>query len=242
MFPHEDPIGKRILQGPEGQWSTVIGVAGDVTNWGPTRESDPEFYVLRKRTVDYNFERQEPPTGWRAGVVIARTAIDPKLAAGSIRAILSSLDPSLPVEMETMRQRVREIDQRPRFYAVLLAVFAAMGVLIAAVGLFGVMSFLVAQRSREIGVRMALGATPLRILRMTLGTAARWTIAGMVLGVAGSLATGRLLRSLLFHVEPRDPIALAAAIAVLCAVALAAAAAPARRAARLDPVHTLREE
>ena len=101
--------------------------------------------------------------------MIACTAVDPKLVASSIRAILGSLGPALPVEMETMRQRLREIDQRPRFYAVLLAVFAAMGMLIAAVGLFGVVSFLVAQRRREIGVRLALGATPARIVRMTLG-------------------------------------------------------------------------
>src|SRR5581483_3181014 len=106
----------------------------------------------------------------------------------------------LPVEIETMDQHIGQIDQRPRFYAILLASFAGIGVLIAAAGLFAVMSFLVAQRRREIGVRMALGATPARILRMTLGSAARWTIAGVTMGAAGSLAAARLLRSLLFHV------------------------------------------
>jgi len=242
MFSHEDPIGKRILKGPQGQWTTVVGVARDVTNLGATRESWPEYYLLRKPSADYHFQNQEPPTGWRSAIVMARTAIDPKLVAGSLRAILGSMDPTLPVEMETMRQRLDEIDQRPRFYAILLAVFAAMGVLIAAVGLFGVMSFLVAQRTREIGVRIALGATPAGILRMTLGSAARWTAAGVALGAAGSLAAARLLRSLLFQTAPGDPAAVGAAVAVLCAVALMAAAAPARRASRLDPMDTLRQE
>jgi len=242
LFPHEDPIGKHILKGPEGQWTTVIGVAGDVTNLGAKRESWPEFYLLRKHTDDYLFHQQEPPTGWRAAIVIARTAVNPRLAAGSIRGILASMDPTMPVLMETMHQRLEEIDQRPRFYAILLAAFAAVGVLIAAVGLYGVISFLVAQRAKEIGVRMALGATPGRILGMMLASAARWTVAGLAIGAAGSLAAARLLRSLLFHVQPADPVAVVAAVAALCAIALLAAAAPARRAARLDPMVALREE
>jgi len=242
MFPHEDPIGKRILKGPHGEWTTVIGVAGDVTNLGARRESWPEYYIVRKPSADFNFQNQEPPTGCRSGIVIARTAVDPKLAAASIRATLAGLDPTLPVEVETMHQRLREIDQRPRFYAILLAVFAAMGVLIAAIGLFGVMSFLVAQREREIGVRMALGATSASIMRMTLALAARWTAVGVVLGSCGVFAAARLLRSLLFQVEPGDPVVVGGALAVLCAVTLLAAAAPARRASRLDPVHTLRQE
>ncbi len=117
-----------------------------------------------------------------------------------------------------------------------------MGVAIAAVGLFGIMSFLVAQRAREVGLRMALGATPASIVRLTLAWAARWTALGIALGAAASLLAARLLRSLLFHVGPGDPAALAAAAAVLCAIALLAAAAPARRASRLDPVHTLRQD
>lgn len=242
LFPNEDPVGKHILKGPQGQWTTVIGVAHDVTNLGATRESWPEYYIVRKSTLDYNYQRQEPPTGWRSAVVLVRTAVDPKLTAGAIRSILAGLDPALPVEVETMHQRLRDIDQRPRFYAMLLLVFAAMGVLIAAIGLMGVISFLVAQRTREIGVRMALGATPRQIVGLTIASAARWTVAGIVLGAAGSLAVARLLRSLLFQVEPADPAALGAAVAVLFLIALVAAAAPARRASRLDPIETLRQE
>ena len=240
MFPHEDPIGKHILRGPQGQWTTVVGVARDVTNLGATRESWPEYYIPRKFAPDFNFVNAEPPMGWRGAFVVARTAIDPRLAASSIRATLHSLDPTLPVEMETMDQRLHEIDERPRFYAVLLAGFASMGMLIAAIGLFGVMSFLVAQRTREIGIRMALGATPAHILRLTLLSAARWTAAGVVFGAGASAATARLLRSLLFGIQPADPGVMAAAIVLLCAVALMAAAAPARRASRIDPAQTLR--
>jgi putative ABC transport system permease protein len=242
MFPHEDPIGRRILKGPQGQWTTVIGIAGDVTNLGATRESWPELYILRKHASDFNFQNQEPPQGWRSAVAIARTAVDPAIAASSIRAMLSSMEPTLPVEIETMQQHVSQIDQRPRFYALLLGAFSAMGVLIASVGLFGVMSFLVAQRTREIGVRMALGATPARILRMTLASAGCWTAAGVALGIGGSVAAARVLRSLLFQVTPGDPASVAAAGALLCAIALAAAAVPARRAARVDPNVALRQE
>lgn len=242
MFPHEDPIGRRILKGPQGQWTTVIGIARDVTNLGATRASWPEFYILRKHAADFNFQNQEPPQGWRSAVVIARTAVDPAIAASSIRAVLASMEPALPVEVETMRQHVSEIDQRPRFYALLLAAFAVMGVLIASVGLFGVMSFLVAERTPEIGVRMALGATPGGILRMTLASAGRWTAVGVVLGIGGSLAAARVLRSLLFQVAPGDPASIAAAGAALCVVALAAAAIPARRAAKVDPNIALRQE
>ena len=242
LFPQDDPIGKRILSGPQGQWTTVIGVARDVTNLGAKRESWPEYYIVRKAAGDFNFQNQEPSAGWRGANVIARTAIDTRLAANSIRDVLRSLDPSLPVEIETMHQRLRDIDQRPRFYAILLAAFAALGVLIAAVGLFGVMSFLVAQRTREIGVRMALGATRAHIVRLMLIFAARWTAAGVIIGAAASLASTGLLRSLLFQIQPADPMAALAAVAILSGIALVAAAAPARRAARLDPMETLRHD
>ena len=242
LFPNQDPIGKQILRGPDGQWSTVIGIARDVANNGVTRETWPEFYNLRKHAADYLYRRQGPNTLPMGGIAIARTAIDPQVAAASLRSLFASLDPTLPVEVATMHQRLQEIDQRPRFYAILLAVFAAMGVLIAAVGLFGVMSFLMAQRAREVGVRMALGATPADIVRMTLASAGRWAAAGVIVGAFGSFATARLLRSLLFHVEPGDPAAIAAAVATLCAVTLIAAAAPARRASKVDPAITLRQD
>jgi putative ABC transport system permease protein len=248
MFSAVDPIGKRIFiqgpqnQGPQGAWTTVIGIARDVTNWGPTPESSPEYYVLRKHSADLNFRNQEPPTGWRSAAVLARTVVDPRLAEGVIRSVIESLDRTLPVEIETLGQGISRIDARPRVYAVLFSVFAAIGVFLAVVGLFGVLSFLVSQRAREIGVRIALGATPARILRLEIRSAAAWTTFGIMLGTAASLAADRLLRSLLFRVEPGDPRVLAGAMVLLYGVALVAAAVPAVRAATLDPSRTLRQE
>ena len=120
--------------------------------------------------------------------------------------------------------------------------FAATGVLLAAIGLFGVMSFLVAQRRREIGVRVALGATPRDVVGLTLGFAARWTVAGLIAGGAGAVIVARWLRTLLFGVDAGDLRVLAAAVAILAVVGLMAAAGPARRASRVDPMETLREE
>jgi predicted permease len=242
LFPNEDPVGKHILKNSRGLWFTVTGIADDVKNLGPAHPSDPEYYLVRKSTEDETFQRAEPPTGWRAAYVVLRTALDPKPMAAALRSVLGEIDRTLPVEIETLPRRMDEVTTRPRFNAVLLSVFAAIGVLLAAIGLFGVMSFLVAQRTREIGVRMALGATPRQILQMMLGQAARWTGAGITIGVAGSFAVSGLLRSLLFGVEPADPPALAGAVALLGALALLAAAIPAARAARLDPMETLRED
>ena len=117
-----------------------------------------------------------------------------------------------------------------------------MGLLLSAIGLYGVISFLVAQRTPEIGVRMALGATPAAVARLVLGHAARWTLAGTALGLIGSWFTARLLGAMLFHVSARDPWILAAAMAALCATAMLAAWVPSRRAARIDPMQALRQE
>jgi ABC-type antimicrobial peptide transport system permease subunit len=141
-----------------------------------------------------------------------------------------------------MRQRTGRIAVRPRFNATLLAIFAEIGLLLAALGLYGVVAFLVAQRTQEIGVRMALGASRRDIAQMMLGRAVRWTAAGALAGIAGSLVVGGWLKSLLFEAPPRDAWSLAAACAALMAVALVAAWIPARRAAMLDPVSALRRE
>ena len=242
LFPGEDPLGKHIQRGPQGQWFTVVGVAADARNLGAEKTSWPEYYFVRKSMPDVTWANQEPPLGWRGAVVVVRTAVDPKLAASSLRGLFASLDPTLPVAISTMRQRLAQGTGRPRFQATLLAAFAAIGVLLAAIGLSGVMSFLVAQRRREIGVRMALGATPGSIVRLTLGFAARSTAAGLIIGGAGAYVATRWLRAQLFQVAVGDPRPLAGAVAVLVLVALIAAAGPARRAAQVDPGTTLRAE
>lgn len=242
LFPGEDPIGRRILRDGTGGWFTVIGVAADARNAGLEKAVGAEYYLVRKPVADATFAQAEPPTGWREASVVARSAVDPRLAAAAIRDAIAGIDASLPVEVESMRQRVDRITEQPRFYATLLGVFAGAGALLAAIGLFGVLSFLVAQRRREIGVRVALGATPAEIARLALGFAARWTGLGIAAGGVGAVAVARWLRSMLFGVDAGDVRGIVWAAAMLGVVALIAAAGPARRAARLDAMESLREE
>ena len=182
------------------------------------------------------------PDGTREAYAIMRTAVAPSMVASSLRSAISAVDSTLPVEFQTMQQRLGELEARPRFDAVLLSTFAAIGVLLAGIGLFGVMAFLVSQRTREIGVRMALGATPEDIVKWTLAHAARWTIVGLLVGLAGSIALARLIGSFLFQVRATDPETLATAMAFLCGVALISAVIPARSAARVAPTEALRQE
>ncbi len=233
MFPGEDPLGKQIQPGRSGPWLSVVGVAGNVKNSGLAERDDPEFYVVRKHAAE---------TAGRTATVILRTANDPRAMSRWVRATAAELDPTVPVNIETLSQRVGKLAQRPRFNALLLGLFAGMGLTLAAIGIYGVMSFLVTQRTREIGVRMALGATPGAVAGLVLAHAARWTAAGAALGAIGSLWAARLLDSLLFHVSAGDPWTLTSAIALLSGTALAAAWTPARRAARVDPMEALRQE
>jgi predicted permease len=233
MFPGEDPLGKQIRPGRVGAWFTVIGVAGNVKNSGLVENDSPEFYRVRRHSAD--------DLG-RSGIAILRTGVDPQTAAGWLRSEIAALDPAVPVDIETIDQRIGKLTQRPRFSAVLLGIFAGVGILLAAIGLYGLMSFLVAQRAQEIGVRMALGATPGAISWMVLSRAARSALAGVAGGVVGSLFAARLLQAMLFQVSAFDALTLAPALTVLLAVALLAAWIPSRRAARLDPMQALRQE
>jgi len=233
LFPGEDPLGKQIQPGRSGPWKTVVAVAGNVKNRALAEADDPEFYVVR---------RHSPEPFGRTATAILAGPIDPAAMARWVRTEVASLDPTVPMNIETLGQRVGKLAQRPRFNAWLLGLFAGMGMLLSAIGLYGVVSFLVAQRTGEIGVRMALGATPGRIARLVLGHAARWTLAGAALGVAGSWFASRWLEAMLFHVSARDPWMLAAAVAALLATAMLAAWAPSRRAARVDPMQALRQE
>jgi len=242
LFGSEDAVGKHILgDTPEG-WFTVVGIAADARNSGLEKAPGAEYYLVRKAVVDATFAQAEPPLGWRGANVVIRTGIDPRFSAAALRSAFAELDPALPVELETMRQRVDQITGQPRFYATLLMVFAAAGTLLAAIGLFGVLSFLVVQRRREIGVRMALGATPVQIARLAVGFGIRWAGLGMIAGGLGAIATARWLRSMLFGVDAGDARAPMMAAGLLAAVALIAAAGPAGRAAKLDPMDSLREE
>jgi putative ABC transport system permease protein len=233
LFPHEDPLGKKMKFAMTGPWRTVAGIAADVKNNGLTEQSDPEFYIPWKSDVVGNFQ---------TGNVIVRTFMNPQTMASWIRSETTELDPALPVDIQTMSQRVGNLVQRPRFNALLLSLFAATGTLLAAIGMYGVVGYLVAQRTREIGVRMALGASPHRVLGMILSHVARWLVSGALLGLFGAIALTRLLQSLLFNVQARDPLLLALALVLLTAIGFLAAWIPARRAMRVDPMIALRYE
>jgi predicted permease len=232
MFPGEDPIGRQIQPGRRGPWFTVIGVAGNVKNSGLVDDAGPEYYVVRKHTGTLS----------RTATAVIRTAADPGGMARWLRAEVAAIDPATPVAVESLEQHIGKLAERPRFNAVLLGLFAGMGLLLAAIGLYGVVSFLVAQRTQEIGVRLALGATPSAISGMVLRQAARSTAIGAVIGSAGAFFALRLLNTMLFRVSPRDPWTVAAVLAVLAAIAMLAAWLPSRRAARVNPVEALRQE
>ena len=239
LFPEGVAVGKRFQA---GAWHTVVGIARDVKNVSPAEPAWPEYYVVRKHSLVGTFQNPGQPDGWRHGFLLIRTPLGPDAIANAIRKELAEMAPDLPVTITSMQTRVEKLAQRPRFNAFLLSMFAGMGVMLAAIGLYGVVSFLVSQRTQEIGVRMALGATPRAIARLVLSRAAAWTIGGAVLGLAGALFATRAIRSLLFQVPEHDPWAIAAALLALLAIALAAAWAPAQRAAHVDPMIALRHE
>jgi putative ABC transport system permease protein len=234
IFPGEIAVGKQVRLFKEpGPWRTVVGVAGNVKNDGLAASGDPEFYLPWKN---------DPLINLHAGYLIVQTRMNPASVASWMRSETGSLDATLPVTIETMSQRVGKLTERPRFNAMLLCLFAGIAVLLAAVGIYGVIGFLVVERTREIGVRLAMGATPQSILKMVLSNVARYTIGGAMLGLLGAWFCTRLLESLLFEARACDPLVFGAAIFALVAVALFAAWIPARRAMRVDPMIALRYE
>ena len=233
MFGSEDPVGQRVQPVPDGPWYTVVGVAANVKNAGLTGEDEPELYRLRRHVAeDWN--------QWSE--MVLKISPYPEAAGPWVRSQIAQIDPTLPVDIETMDKGVSKLADRPRFETALLGFFAVCGLLMAVIGLYGVISFVATQRTQEIGVRMALGATRLDILRLIAGEGIRLIVLGGVLGVAGALAFAQLLRSLLFNVGPHDPVTYGAVAVLLGVVALAATLVPARAAMRVEPVVALRYE
>jgi putative ABC transport system permease protein len=234
LFPNEDPIGKRIRLFKETTpWHTVVGVAADVRNNGVVENSDPQFYLPWKNGPNQYFTNAQ---------LLVRTPLRTNAVAAWMREATKEQDATLPVAIERMSTRVDKLAERPRFNAVLLTLFAAMGVALAAIGIYGVVGFLVAGQTQEIGVRMALGASPRNILGMVLWNVGRWTIVGAAAGILGAWFCARLMSSLLFEVGAHDPLPLLAAVALLSAVTFLAAYVPARRATKIDPLIALRYE
>ncbi len=236
MFPNLNALGQTLRFGAadeKGPWRTIVGIAVNVKNNGPTTAADPEFYIPWKADSEADLSQ---------GYVTFRTSLRPATVVEWARSEIAGLDPTMPVEFATMDARVGKLTERPRFDAVLLSLFAVIGVVMAALGIYGVVSFFVSERTREIGVRMVLGATPVGISKMVLVNVARWALAGAALGVLGSWLCTRMLQSLLFEVRAHDPTLLGAAPVILLTMAFLAAWIPARKAARIDPMVALRYE
>jgi putative ABC transport system permease protein len=232
-FRGENALGKRInidFDAPS-VYGEIIGIAGDVRDESLAKAAQPTAYYVHARR----------PT--LSGYFLLRTAADPLALAASARRVIHDLRPEQPVmEMESMEDIVRETFSRQRFTSVLLAGFSLVSLVLAAVGVYGVLAYSVTERTREFGVRIALGAAPGRILSHVLGGGARLVLAGTAAGVAGALALTQLLQSLLYEVGPRDPMTFLAVPLVLAAVGLLAAWIPARRASRLPAIQALRAE
>lgn len=242
MFPREDALGKQIQPNLAPPWFTVIGVAGDVRNGDLSGPPIPEYYFVRKHAADYGLGNRAIADGARYASVIVRSPLDHAAVSDWLRKQIAQLDPTLPAQIDTMDLRISNLQRQPRFNAVFVTLFAAIGTLLAVIGLYGVTAFLVGQRQKEIGVRMAVGATPRAIIRLVLSEAARWTLFGTVFGSAGSLFAAHLIRGLLFAMPKNDYPSLGLSIVVLFAVAILAASIPSRRAAMIDPLLALRHE
>jgi len=233
-WPGADPLGHRVAFGDapgENDWRTVVGVVSDIAREGLDAGDRPTIYMPMA---------QAPNQGvW----IIARTTGDPMRLAGGVKSAVWEIDPKLPVNsVRPMTDRVRDAVRVPRFTAIVLSLFGLTGLLLAAIGIYGVMSFDVVQRSREIGIRLALGARPDSVLAMVLGRGLRLTAIGAAAGIVGAIAASRVLASLLFGVSATDPLTFALVAVVLMAVAAVATWLPARRATRVDPIEVLRAE
>jgi putative ABC transport system permease protein len=242
LFPDQNPIGQRLrfdrLMSTEA-WSTVVGVAADVKNSGLTKEEVPEYYRLR-RNLPGDWECCG--TWGRTSVIVVRSSLPPDQTSRWIRTQVATLDPTLPVDIATLHQRVSKLADQPRFQALLIGFFAATGFALAIIGLYGVIAYSVSQRTREIGVRMALGAQRASVYQLVLKEGARLAVWGIAAGIACSLAATLLLRSILFGVQSWDVATLATVAIVLAAASLLASYVPAHRAASINPVEALRAE
>ena len=236
MFSNGNAVGQSIKPTPDDPWYLVVGVAGDVKNSGLIDESEPEYYRLRR-----NFVGDWDPRGIRS-VIILSTVLPPSVVAPWVRFQIARIDPTAPVDIETLKQQVSKLASRPRFEAALLGFFAFTGLLMAVIGLYGVTAFMATRRTQEIGVRIALGASRFNILRLILWEGVRLIALGGIVGLVAALALSRVLKSLLFGLSPYDPMSFICVVLLLTIVALLATLIPARSAMKVDPVVALRPE
>ncbi len=237
-FPNRNPLGQRLQLGQtpdaDAPWHEIVGVVGNVRQNLATDPAAEMYFPIRQANtvLPVNFVS-----------VVLRTAGDPRNQAGALRAAVRELDPNQPlIKMRTMEENIGASVAQPRFRTTLLGIFAGCALLLSVVGLYGVMTYSVSRRASEIGIRMALGAQRGDILRMVLTEGLRLALAGIAIGAAGALALTRLLKTFLYATTPTDLAAYLGSAALLAAVALVACYVPARRAMRLDPASSLRQD
>jgi predicted permease len=236
LWPNESPIGKRVRTGgmdatPDAPWMTVVGVVGRVKQ--DALDSEPRMAM--------HWAHSQVTT--RAMTIVVRTATRPDAVTTDVRAAIHAIDPDLPIyNVQTMNQRVQQSLARRRFAMLLLSLFACLALTLAIVGVYGVMAYLVRQGTRELGIRMALGATPGQVRALVVKQGMTIALAGAGLGLIAALLLTRVLRGLLFGVAPSDPATFAAIAALLAVLAFLACYAPARRAGRIDLLESLRGE
>jgi putative ABC transport system permease protein len=234
-FPNEDPIGMRLKTGgcTECDWTTIIGVVGDVKNEGLSAEDDSAMYCP---FVQESFNI-------RMMTLLLRTEGDPSSFVPAVRREVNSIDPDLALaDIKTMNQLMSKSLGRSRYRGVLLGIFAIVALTLAAVGIYGVIAYAVSQRTREIGIRIALGARKRDVFKLVVWHGMILTIIGVAVGMGASLALTRFLSSLLYGVSSTDPLTFTTVVLLLIGVALLACSIPARRATKVDPMVALRAE
>jgi putative ABC transport system permease protein len=232
-WPDDNPLGRRIAIDAKGepQWLTIVGVVGNVRHWGLARDIRPQLF------------RPYTQAAWPWMSVVVRTAASPATFAAAVKGQMAVVEPDRPLSSpETMEDAVRGSVGSRRFPMLMLSAFAGLALLLAAVGIVGVVSYTVTQRTHEVGIRVALGARRTSVVWLMVRSSMWWVLGGVVAGAGASLLTARLFAALLYEVKPADPLVIAAVAALLTAVALAASYLPARRATRVDPLTALRTE
>jgi putative ABC transport system permease protein len=235
LFPGQNPLGQRVKPVPGGPWFTVQGVAANVKNSGLSEQDEPEYYQLWRTEAE---DWQQP----HAAALVVKTTLAPTAMAPWIRAQISALDSTVPVDIETLNERVSGLADRSRFETALISFFAGMGLLMATIGLYGVVAFMAQQRTQEIGIRMALGATRAAVLRLILREGLRLVVVGGAIGLVAALVLARALQAILFKIGPHDPLSFVTVTVLLVLVALIAILIPARFAMKSDPMSALRWE
>jgi putative ABC transport system permease protein len=237
FFPDEEPLGKKITlgwghgPGTPRAGGEIVGIVGDVKESGLREPNPPQVYL--------------PYQQWpvQSMAVVLKTAVPPASVGEAARRAVHDVDPNLPVsQVRTLEQIVSRSISQPKFYMTLLAAFAGLALVLAAIGIFGVLSYAVAQRTREIGIRMALGAQESTLVGLVVREAMLLAAAGVALGLMAAFAVSRSLATFLFQTPPTDPLTFTAVAGLLAIVALTASYIPARRATRVDPLVALRAE